>query len=223
MSSHHFVKDKQEPALIIANGEACSFELLGQLLEWNPFIVVLDGAAERVMQLGIQFDVLLGDFDKEHHFEEIRQIFPNLKIVHTPDQNKTDLQKGIEYLISNGHSAVNIVWATGRRSDHFVANIASIATYYDKINLTLIDDYSKIYTVKSPFKKHFNKGDILSLIPLNKVENIFTKNLLYPLKADILEFPQKIGSSNEAKETGLVEIIYDTGVLLMMECKDKKE
>ncbi|MFT7435643.1 MAG: thiamine pyrophosphokinase, partial [Psychromonas sp.] len=28
MSSHHIVKDKQEPALIIANGASCKFELL---------------------------------------------------------------------------------------------------------------------------------------------------------------------------------------------------
>jgi thiamine pyrophosphokinase len=36
MSSHHFVKELQEPALIIAHGEECSAELLGQLLEWEP-------------------------------------------------------------------------------------------------------------------------------------------------------------------------------------------
>ena len=44
MSSHHVVRDLQEPALIIANGEACSETLLGELLEWSPYVVVLDGA-----------------------------------------------------------------------------------------------------------------------------------------------------------------------------------
>ena len=63
MSSHHIVREKQEPALIIANGEACSFDLLGQLLEWSPFVVVLDQAIHRVIELGIKIDVLLGDFD----------------------------------------------------------------------------------------------------------------------------------------------------------------
>ncbi len=46
MSSHHIVRDDQEPALIIANGEACSAELLGQLLEWSPLVIVLDSAIE---------------------------------------------------------------------------------------------------------------------------------------------------------------------------------
>jgi thiamine pyrophosphokinase len=33
MSSHHIVRDDQEPALIIANGASCNPELLGQY--WN--------------------------------------------------------------------------------------------------------------------------------------------------------------------------------------------
>jgi thiamine pyrophosphokinase len=32
MSSHHIVRDDQEPELIIANGEACSDDLLDQLM-----------------------------------------------------------------------------------------------------------------------------------------------------------------------------------------------
>ena len=51
MSSHHIVRDDQEPALIIANGEACSMELLNQLLEWNPLVIVLDSAITRVLDL----------------------------------------------------------------------------------------------------------------------------------------------------------------------------
>jgi thiamine pyrophosphokinase len=52
MSSHHIVRDDQEPALIIANGAACSAELLGQLLEWS-LGGVLD-SMERVMHLDIK-------------------------------------------------------------------------------------------------------------------------------------------------------------------------
>ena len=67
MSSHHIVREGQEPALIIANGESCSNELMGQLLEWSPLVLVLDGAITRVNELGIKVDVLLGDFDSHEH------------------------------------------------------------------------------------------------------------------------------------------------------------
>ena len=101
MSSHHIVREGQEPALIIANGQACSMDLLNQLLEWSPFIVVLDGALSRVLELGIKFDVALGDFDGLNIDTLRDQIPPDTAIEFTPDQNKTDLEKGIEYLIKN--------------------------------------------------------------------------------------------------------------------------
>jgi len=63
VSSHHIVRDNQEPALIIANGESCDLGLLGDLMEWTPYTVVLDGAMQRVLEAGIRCDVWLGDFD----------------------------------------------------------------------------------------------------------------------------------------------------------------
>ena len=63
MSSHHVVREKQEPALIIANGASCSWETLGQMLEWSPYVMVLDGAVSRVLEMGIHFDAVLGDMD----------------------------------------------------------------------------------------------------------------------------------------------------------------
>ena len=54
MSSHHIVRDNQEPALVIANGEACSLALMHELMEWAPKVVVLDGALPRVLELGLK-------------------------------------------------------------------------------------------------------------------------------------------------------------------------
>ena len=113
MSSHHIVRDDQEPALIIANGQECSQELMGQLLEWSPLIVVLDAAIERVMQFDLKVDVLIGDFDRDFDTEKYRKSQFPIKIIHTPDQNKTDLEKAFDYLISEKIPAVNVVWATG--------------------------------------------------------------------------------------------------------------
>ena len=98
MSSHHIIRDKQEPALIIANGEECSMDLLEQLLEWSPTVVVLDGAIQRVIDLGIKVDVWLGDFDHASNHSHEFDHYP-LKKIHTPDQHKTDLEKDFDYLL----------------------------------------------------------------------------------------------------------------------------
>lgn len=220
MSSHHIVREGQEPALIIANGQACSMDLLNQLLEWSPYIVVLDGALSRVSALGIKFDVALGDFDGVD-MATIRDLIPpDTAIEYTPDQNKTDLEKGIEFLIQKGMAAVNIIWATGKRSDHYLNNIGTLARYHKKINMVMLDDYSKIYAIDSGFKKHKNKGDNFSLIPLNKVENIVTTNLDWNLTNSDLHFPFSTSSSNKVSSTDFISISFDSGFLLAMECND---
>lgn len=223
MSSHHIVREKQEPALIIANGEACSFELLGQLLEWSPFIVVLDNAIHRVIELGIKVDVLLGDFDHNINLTEIEQNQYPIEIIHAPDQEKTDLEKAFDLLITRGFPAVNVVWATGRRADHSITNMTNIVRYKSKLHIVLIDDYSVIYPLlPSPavFEKWYSKGTPVSLIPVGSAVGIRTENLLYGLDNEELTLGYRAGNSNEAASDGVVRITYQSGDLLLMECHD---
>jgi thiamine pyrophosphokinase len=220
MSSHHIIREGQEPALIIANGESCSNELLGQLLEWSPFVVVLDGAINRVLELGIKIDVLLGDFDSKNHAVEQIQAQQKIEIVHTPDQNKTDLQKGIEFLIARNFDAVNIIWATGRRADHNLSNITDIVRYKQQINIVLHDDYSKIFQLPKRYQKWYVKDTVLSLMPVGVVSGVTTQGLSYNLQNDVLTLGYRTSSSNSAAQDGLVMIEHTEGDLLMMECRD---
>lgn len=220
MSSHHIVREGQEPALIIANGESCSTELLGQLLEWSPFVVVLDGAITRVLELGIKIDVLLGDFDSNNHALEQIQSQQKIEIIHTPDQNKTDLQKGIEFLIARGFDAVNIIWATGRRADHNLSNITDIVRYKSQINIVLHDDYSKLFQLPKRYQKWYTKGTALSLMPVGVVQGVTTQGLSYNLQNDVLTLGYRTSSSNSAAQDGMVIIEHQAGDLLLMECHD---
>ena len=221
MSSHHIVREKQEPALIIANGAACSMETIGQLLEWSPFVVVLDSAIHRVIDLGIKADVLLGDFDRQSiDIEAIGLEQYPIEIIHTPSQEKTDLEKGIDFLLERGFPAVNVVWATGLRADHTLANIANIARYKHQIKIVLIDDHSVIYCLPNTFEKWYPVGKTISLMPLGEVNGIVTQNLKYPLKNESLILGHRNGNSNEVAADGLVKISHQSGDLLLMECWD---
>ncbi len=220
MSSHHIVRDDQEPALIIANGDACSEELLGQLLEWSPLVIVLDSAIERVLKLDIKVDVLLGDFDRgfdTNYYKE--QQYP-LEIVHTPNQDKTDLEKAFDYLIEKGHRAANVIWATGKRADHTITNLTNIVAYRNLLKVVLLDDHSKVFLLQNQFEKWYTANTILSLIPIGKVSGITTQNLFYSLHNEDLIIGYRTGSSNHVIEDGLVKISHETGDLLLMECWD---
>ena len=220
MSSHHIVRDDQEPALIIANGASCSEELMGQLLEWSPLVIVLDSAIERVLELGIKVDVLLGyfyiGFNPEYYLEKK---YP-LEIVHTPNQDKTDLEKAFDYLIDKGHKAVNVIWATGKRADHTITNITNIVAYRNQLKIVIIDDHSKVFLLPFKYDKWYTSNTVLSLIPIGKVSGITTKNLFYPLNNEELTIGYRTGSSNHVTADGIVSIVHEKGDLLLMECWD---
>ncbi|GGA77164.1 thiamine pyrophosphokinase [Flavobacterium palustre] len=220
MSSHHIVRDDQEPALIIANGAACNPELLGQLLEWSPLVIVLDSAIERVMELDIKVDVLLGDFDRDfdpYYYKEKQ--YP-LEIVHTHDQDKTDLEKAFDYLIERNIPAANVVWATGRRADHTITNLTNIVRYRDKLKIVILDDHSKVFLLPKRFEKWYTANTPISLIPVGHVSGIHSENLFYPLQDDSLTIGYRTGSSNHVAQDGLVVIEHLEGDLLLMECMD---
>lgn len=220
MSSHHIVRDDQEPALIIANGASCSPELLGQLLEWSPLVIVLDSAIERVLELEIKVDVLLGDFDRDfdpNYYKEKQ--FP-LEVVHTPDPNKTDLEKAFDYLIDRNISMVNVVWATGKRADHTISNLTIISKYRNRLKIVLLDDHSKVFLLPQKFEKWYLANTIISLIPVGEVSGIYAQNLKYPLHNTALKMGYQSGNSNHVLEDGIVTIEHASGDLLLMECWD---
>jgi len=220
LSSHHIVRDDQEPALIIANGAACNPELLGQLLEWSPLVIVLDSAIERVIELGIKVDVLLGDFDRDFDPDYYKEKQYPLEIVHTPDQDKTDLEKAFDYLYERKIPAANVVWATGRRADHTITNLTNIVRYRNKLKIVILDDHSKVFLLPRKFEKWYTANTPISLIPIGHVSGIHSENLFYPLKNDSLTIGYRTGSSNHVAQDGLVVIEHQEGDLLLMECMD---
>lgn len=59
MSSHHIVREDQEPALLILYARAIPFEKVLELLEWMPTVIVQADQIETVLGWGIKVDVVL--------------------------------------------------------------------------------------------------------------------------------------------------------------------
>ena len=215
MSSHHFVKEGQEPALIIANGQSCSHALLNQLIEWCPFIVVLDGAYNRVQKLEIKPDVVIGDFDS---IELINNDI-DVEFIKIHDQSTTDLEKGITYLKDKGYKNINVVWATGKRLDHTLNNI-SILAKYSEISIVFYDDFSKAFLVPKSFSKRYKMNTAISLVPLGTVSGISSSNLKFELDNTTLSFGTNSGTSNSVLENGVIHIKYRSGNLVLIESRD---
>lgn len=130
MSSHHIVKAKQEPALLILSLQKFDLEYLGQLLEWSPTILVSADVYEEVESLGIKIDVVLGSI------EAVQSDAVQL------DVQNDYASTGLNYLIKEGYPAVNII-----ADEQLLIDISC----YGNINIVWFCGSSKIYSVKSGF------------------------------------------------------------------------
>ena len=130
MSSHHVVKAKQEPALIILDLHNFDEEYLGQILEWSPTLLVSAAAYDAVDSLGIKIDVVLGSAEATQG--------DVIKL----DVQISDIASALSYLLLEGYPAANIINSEVLPIDSDI---------YDAINLVWFCSDAKIYMVKSGF------------------------------------------------------------------------
>lgn len=133
MSSHHIIREKQEPALYIHDLGNFDEEYLGQLLEWSPALIVNGAVYEKVISLGLKVDVVLNSS---------AEIIPqeNTKSIYGPGDEYNTV---FNYLISEKYPAVNVIDTEKKLSD--------LSFYLPKINIVLFTPAEKSYAIKTGF------------------------------------------------------------------------
>ena len=189
MSSHHFVKEQQEPAVFIMDVEGISFETVAPLLEWSPTLLVAQEAVEVVLSWGIKIDVVLGTsaFQSENrHLLEEQYPLRFLTI-----SSVVALEEGIHYLLASQHKGVHLV---GFNHQHYQQLEEKIL----HLDLTLVDGDWKYYPVKGgKFSKWFAPSEIRLLATENQLVEVsnIEGSLLFPIcYLTQLEVPEGIST-----------------------------
>jgi thiamine pyrophosphokinase len=136
MSSHHIVREKQEPALLILGLDNFDDEQLGQLLEWSPTVIAAPDIAEKLNAYGIKIDWIITDDGGDNIQSDIK---------HLPVNGQTIINAALGYLIAEGYPAANVV------TDEFTLD--HYQPFAGKINLVIFYDQQKIFAVTSGFSK----------------------------------------------------------------------
>ncbi|MFA6087560.1 thiamine diphosphokinase [Mucilaginibacter sp.] len=146
MSSHHIVREKQEPALLVLGLDNFSDEMLGQLLEWSPTLITTPLTAEQINSQGIKVDIIIADGAGLNLQSDVRLI---------PAAN-TPIKAALDFLLANDYKAVNIV------TDNVTLN--EFIPYADKINLVIFSGSQKIYPVTPGFSKWKPAGELIEIL-----------------------------------------------------------
>ena len=156
MSSHHIVREKQEPALYIHHLGGFNEEYLGQLLEWSPSLIVNASEYEKVVSLGLKVDVIVNPAD-EQVFQE------NTKTI---DTLTNELDAVLDYLISRKYPAVNVITLK--------SNLRELGSYIAEISIVVFTETEKAYAIKSGFRVWKPQGTVFRIEVLSYFE---TSNL----------------------------------------------
>jgi thiamine pyrophosphokinase len=162
MSSHHVVKEDQEPALLILNPNSILFEKVQELLEWSPLVIVSATALEGVLRWGIKIDVLLTP-DIGEEYDQVKIDQSPLDILHYKEA-QSELAAGLQFLCGRKQFNVNVLVS---EPSHYFSVAAS---YSDRISIVLL---------AGKFKWHFvGNGSYSKWLPSQTKLKLFSNNSL---------------------------------------------
>ncbi len=153
MSSHHIVREKQEPALLIMSFEDFDAEHLGQILEWSPTVIVSEDMYELADSLAFKVDAVISPDPNFHGQESTRIILTDTE----------PLEDALKFLVGENYPAVNIITKEFLLKDY--------ALFVDDIDIVVFIAGKKIFPVRSGFSKWQPAGEEIHLLhEVNKLE-----------------------------------------------------
>lgn len=142
MSSHHIVRENQEPALIVAAIDVLDSEYLGQLLEWSPSVFADDYTVDFLLAERIKVDFLISEqLQSPSVLQDQIQIIP---------QQDGLLPDALAYLIAHNYKAVNLLCGE-LPSD--------LTRFAEEINIVLFVNGVRYVFVREGYEKWKRGGD----------------------------------------------------------------
>lgn len=149
MSSHHIVRDRQEPALLVTLIENFNSDHLGQLLEWSPVVFAMQNEADKLHSLGIKIDYIFVE-DAEIKVTTAAQEHTELIVL-----SELNVPNAIQFLIDDEFPAVNL---TGKKEI-----LDAIFPFVGLIDVVLITETHKWYPVNKVLEKWYKRDEVLSI------------------------------------------------------------
>lgn len=124
MSSHHVVREAQEPALFIWDTEGLAVDLLAQLLEWSPTLIVREESLEAVFALGIKVDLVVCSPGRTADVSSKLSPQPHVQLISAPTTEEV-LTAALGQLEQQGQQAINVLTSKASAGSGLLAALAA--------------------------------------------------------------------------------------------------
>ena len=171
------MNDKKNVSVIL-NGQMPTDDTIIDQITNSDYIIAVDGSANKLFDLEIIPDVIIGDLDSLQNINN-----KNIELVKTPNQNKTDFRKTLEWCIEKNILNISIFGISGESEDHFLGNYYTLSDFGEKISWKAFTDFSVISPCVGNKKFDSFKGQKVSLFCMKGSSTVNSENLEYPLQS----------------------------------------
>lgn len=189
---------------------------LGRYVQPGDFIVACDAGYRNAARLGLQPDLIVGDFDSAPQPKTAQEtiVLPHVK-------DDTDTQYAARWLLEQGYDEITLLGALGgARLEHTLANLAT-GLYLAKngISVLLADERSELrfLTPGRALVLAHHDWKFLSLFPMEgTLTGVCLRGVYYPLEDAVLTAEYPLGVSNEfTADTAFLQCSSGCGVVVL--------
>lgn len=203
--------------VIVGGGDSPSKKLLDKYINGKSIIIAADSGANVLLNHEIYPNYLLGDFDSID--EKIYgKISNSSKTIRFPkEKDYTDTHIAFDKAVELGAEEIIFLGCTGKRIDHFFANLCILYKGLKKsIDCRIVDEYNEIYIIDKPTNIFGRKGEVFSLFSyIEDTYNLTMEGVKYRLENFNLLQGNNLTVSNEFMEEK-VSIKFSKGCLIVI-------
>jgi thiamine pyrophosphokinase len=183
--------------VLVANGPIDWTEASAAVAAAAKPLLAADGGANHLGRIGLRPDAVIGDLDSIS--PGIRNFIGEGRMIHRPDQDRTDLDKALGYAFDElGLERLTVLGATGGRLDHAVGNLGLLAKRALGDRLVFVAADHRVMAITGELALDAEPGETWSFFTFDPAVRVTLEGLKWPVSDAALDLAGRPSISNEA-------------------------
>ncbi len=190
-------------AVLVANGRFRWTVELAERAASATVLLAADGGANALADIGLRPDAVIGDLDSIR--SGVRRWLGEERMVPRPDQDRTDLDKALEYALEErGLDGVTVLGALGGRTDHAIGNLGLLAQRALGDRLPFVGPDHRVVAVRERSELVAEPGETWSFWTFDPAVRVSLEGVRWPVTGRPLDVGGRPSISNQAAATAVM-------------------
>lgn len=199
-------------ALVVGNSELPPQAVVRAWWDRADLVVAADGGGQRLLGLGLEPHVVVGDLDSLRG--SVRRRLGSRRILKRSGRDRTDLEKAIAYAHEHGCGDVTVLGGSQGRLDHVLGNVSLLLDWSRRLRIRLVDADFTTERVDGRVTFRAPPGTVVSLYAPQGARGVTTGGLRWALHESALA-PGTRGIHNQVVRNPVVVSVRQGDLLLM--------